>query len=107
MIEQRLDFSRWVENGFGTGDCVIVADEILQIIDYKHGLGILVSAGDEEHGGNSQMMCYASVSYTHLDVYKRQDIPLVLVPLPLGITPKQCLHLIFQLLTLCTTSHNT
>lgn len=59
MIEQRLDFSRWVENGFGTGDCVIVADEILQIIDYKHSLGILVSAGDDKHGGNSQMMCYA------------------------------------------------
>lgn len=54
MIEQRLDFSRWVENGFGTGDCVIVADEVLQIIDYKHGLGVLVSAQD-----NSQMMCYA------------------------------------------------
>lgn len=34
MIEQRLDFSRWVENGFGTGDCVILADEVLQIIDY-------------------------------------------------------------------------
>ena len=59
MIEQRLDFSRWVENGFGTGDCVIVADEVLQIIDYKHGLGVLISAGDDEHGGNSQMMCYA------------------------------------------------
>lgn len=59
MIEQRLDFSRWVENGFGTSDCVIVADEVLQIIDYKHGLGVLVSAGDDEHGGNSQMMCYA------------------------------------------------
>lgn len=59
MIEQRLDFSRGVENGFGTGDCVIVADEVLQIIDYKHGLGILVSAGDDEYGGNSQMMCYA------------------------------------------------
>lgn len=59
MIEQRLDFSRWVENGFGTGDCVIVADEVLQIINYKHGLGVLVSAGDDEHGGNSQMMCYA------------------------------------------------
>lgn len=59
MIEQRLDFSRWVENGFGTGDCVIVADEVLQIIDYKHGLGVLVSAGDDVHGGNSQMMCYA------------------------------------------------
>lgn len=54
MIEQRLDFSRWVENGFGTGDCVIVADEELQIIDYKHGLGVLVVAEN-----NSQMMCYA------------------------------------------------
>lgn len=54
MIEQRLDFSRWVKGGFGTGDCVIVADEELQIIDYKHGVGILV---DADH--NSQMMCYA------------------------------------------------
>ena len=54
MIEQRLDFSRWIEKGFGTGDCVIVADEQLHIIDYKHGLGILVEANH-----NSQMMCYA------------------------------------------------
>lgn len=54
MVEQRLDFSRWVPDGFGTGDCVIVADDILHIIDYKHGLGILVEA---EH--NPQMMCYA------------------------------------------------
>lgn len=54
FIEQRLDFSRWVENGFGTGDCVIIADEVLHIIDYKHGLGVLVEAED-----NSQMMCYA------------------------------------------------
>ena len=54
LVEQRLDFSRWVENGFGTGDCVIVADEVLKIIDYKHGVGVLVDAKD-----NSQMMCYA------------------------------------------------
>lgn len=54
MVEQRLDFSRWVPEGFGTGDCVIVADDILHIIDYKHGLGILVEA---DH--NPQMMCYA------------------------------------------------
>ena len=53
FIEQRLDFSRWVENGFGTGDCVIIADEVLHIIDYKHGLGVLV-----ESEGNTQMMCY-------------------------------------------------
>lgn len=54
MVEQRLDFSRWVEEGFGTGDCVIVADDVLQIIDYKHGLGVQVSAER-----NPQMMCYA------------------------------------------------
>ncbi len=39
FIEQRLDFSHWVENGFGTGDCLILSDQVLQIIDYKHGLG--------------------------------------------------------------------
>ena len=37
-VEQRLDYSRWVESGFGTGDCVIVADDLLHIIDYKYGL---------------------------------------------------------------------
>ncbi len=53
-IEQRLNFSRWVPEGFGTGDCVIIADELLQITDYKHGLGVLVNATE-----NSQLMCYA------------------------------------------------
>ena len=33
---------------------MIVADEVLQVIDYKHGVGVLVSAEK-----NSQMMCYA------------------------------------------------
>lgn len=44
LIEQRLDFSRWVPEGFGTGDCLIVADKILHIIDFKYGVGILVEA---------------------------------------------------------------
>ncbi|ADL53662.1 DUF2800 domain-containing protein [Clostridium cellulovorans] len=54
LIEQRLDFSKWVPEGFGTGDCVIVADREIHVIDYKHGLGVLVSANN-----NSQMLCYA------------------------------------------------
>lgn len=54
LIEQRVDFSRWVESGFGTADCIIIADGTLQVIDYKHGLGVLVSAED-----NPQMQCYA------------------------------------------------
>ena len=53
-IEQTLDFSKWVEHGFGTGDCVIVADDLLHIIDYKYGVGVLVEATD-----NSQLKCYA------------------------------------------------
>ena len=52
MVEERLNFSRWVPEGFGTGDCVIVADEVLQIIDFKYGLGVLVEAE-----WNPQMMC--------------------------------------------------
>lgn len=54
MIEQRLDFSRWVPDGFGTGDCVIVADGILQVVDLKYGVGVLIGAKS-----NPQMMCYA------------------------------------------------
>jgi len=54
LIEQKLDFSRFVENGFGTGDCVIITDGTLQIVDYKHGQGVLVEAEK-----NPQMMLYA------------------------------------------------
>ena len=46
LIEQRLDYSKYVEEGFGTGDCVIIADGTLHIVDYKHGRGVLVEADD-------------------------------------------------------------
>ena len=58
-IEQKLDYSRWVQDGFGTGDCVIVADDTLYIIDFKYGLGVLVTAPGEDGTGNSQLKCYA------------------------------------------------
>lgn len=54
LIEQRLDFSCYVPDGFGTGDCLIVADKLLHIIDFKYGLGVLVDAEE-----NPQMMLYA------------------------------------------------
>lgn len=54
LIEQRVDFSRWVEGGFGTADVLIIADGTLKICDYKHGLGVLVRAEE-----NPQLMCYA------------------------------------------------
>lgn len=53
-IEQHLDFSHVVPGGFGTSDCLIVADGILHVIDLKYGLGVLVEAER-----NPQMMVYA------------------------------------------------
>ena len=62
LIEQRLDYSRYVAEGFGTGDCVIIADGTLHIVDFKYGRGILVEAED-----NPQMMLYALGALELLD----------------------------------------
>lgn len=53
-IEQKLDFSEWVPEGFGTGDFVIIADGLMEICDLKYGKGVPVSAV-----GNKQMRLYA------------------------------------------------
>lgn len=46
MVEQRLDLSRWIPEGFGTGDAVIISTtgHYIQIIDLKYGKGIKVDA---------------------------------------------------------------
>lgn len=54
LIEQRLNFSCYVPQGFGTGDCIIIADKKLHIIDFKYGMGVLVDVVD-----NPQMKLYA------------------------------------------------
>ena len=54
LIEQKLDYSCYVPEGFGTGDCLIVSDKLLHIIDFKYGQGVLVDAEN-----NPQMMLYA------------------------------------------------
>ena len=54
LLEQSLDFSEWVPEGYGTGDVVIVADGMLEVIDLKYGKGIPVSAQ-----GNPQLRLYA------------------------------------------------
>ena len=54
LLEQRVDFSPWVPDGFGTCDCIIIQEETLTIIDYKYGQGVMVSATD-----NPQMKLYA------------------------------------------------
>jgi len=49
-----LDFTDWAPEGFGTGDCIIVADDLLEIIDFKYGKGVRVDAYN-----NPQMRLYA------------------------------------------------
>ena len=58
MVEERLDYSYLVPSGFGTGDCVIIADGTLYVMDYKNGKGVFVSC---DH--NPQMMLYALGAY--------------------------------------------
>ncbi len=53
LIEQRLDYSAYVPEGFGTGDLLIVADKTLTVIDLKYGKGVAVDAE-----WNPQMMLY-------------------------------------------------
>lgn len=58
QVEARVDFSRWVPEGFGTGDMVIVADDTLEIVDLKYGKGVPVSAEN-----NPQIRLYALGAY--------------------------------------------
>lgn len=53
-LEQQLDFSTFVPEGFGTGDCLTIGGDTLEIIDFKYGKGVAVSADE-----NPQMRLYA------------------------------------------------
>lgn len=63
LVEQRLDFSKYVPDGFGTGDCIIVSDDVLNIVDLKYGTGILVEAEE-----NPQMKLYGLGALEIFDV---------------------------------------
>ena len=54
LVEQKIQYERFVKGGFGTADCIIIADGVLNVVDFKYGLGVEVSAI-----GNTQMRIYA------------------------------------------------
>lgn len=58
LIETRLDFSEYVPEAFGTSDTTIIADGLMEVIDFKYGKGVRVSAVD-----NEQMKIYALGAY--------------------------------------------
>lgn len=59
--EQRVDFSRWVPEGFGTSDAIVLKGTTLHIADLKYGKGQRVDAEQ-----NSQGMLYALGAYDEL-----------------------------------------
>ena len=61
LVEQELDFGDYVPEGFGTSDAVIVSDNVLEVIDFKYGKGVPVSAEE-----NSQLRLYALGAYLAL-----------------------------------------
>lgn len=70
LVEQWLDLTCYVPEAFGTADCIIVGGDMLHVIDFKYGMGVLVEA---EH--NPQMMLYALGALDLLDgIYDIQTI---------------------------------
>lgn len=70
LLEQRLDFSHVVPDGFGTGDCIIIQGNRLDIVDYKYGQGVAVSAKN-----NSQMRLYALGALNDFgDIYDIKEV---------------------------------
>lgn len=58
LFEQRVDFSDWIPDGFGTADVVILSKHSIRVIDLKFGKGIPVDAKD-----NTQLRLYALGAY--------------------------------------------
>ncbi|NFO12729.1 DUF2800 domain-containing protein [Clostridium botulinum] len=75
IVEQKLDFSDWVPDGFGTGDFVIIADGTMEICDLKYGKGVQVSAKN-----NSQMRLYALGAISQFEfLYDIQKVKMTII----------------------------
>lgn len=53
-VEQKVDYSDYAPEGFGTADCILISKNTLHVIDFKYGKGVEVSAEE-----NPQMKLYA------------------------------------------------
>lgn len=79
-VERKLDFSRWVTEGFGTGDLVIITDDLVEVMDLKYGKGIYVDAKS-----NSQMRLYGLGAYNELaDLYDIKRVRMTVLQPRLG-----------------------
>ncbi len=73
-VEQRVYFDEYVPGGFGTSDCIVIGNDQMHIIDYKHGVGVKVSAEN-----NAQLKCYTLGAYlAFCPLYDIADITLII-----------------------------
>jgi len=73
-LEQRLDLTKYIPEGFGTGDVIIIADGTLKSIDLKYGKGVPVSAEN-----NKQTMLYALGAVEEFEVmFDLKDVEMVI-----------------------------
>lgn len=52
--EVKVNFAKYVPEGFGTADTVLISEGVMHVIDFKYGQGVKVNAP-----GNDQLRCYA------------------------------------------------
>lgn len=75
LLEESLDFSEWVPDGYGTGDVVLIADGVLEVIDLKYGKGVPVSAI-----GNPQLRLYGLGAWSSWNyLYDIREIHMTIV----------------------------
>lgn len=93
LLERRVNYSRWVQEGYGTCDLVIVIRGIVYVVDLKFGRGLRVEANT-----NSQLRLYGAGAvemFAHL--YDITEVVMTIVQPRLGhidteVLSKQALY---------------
>lgn len=65
-LEKKINLSKYIPDGFGSVDCVIIGGDTIEVIDFKYGKGVPVSAEN-----NPQMMLYALGAYEAYNILYR------------------------------------
>lgn len=85
VIEAKLDLSKYIREGFGTADCVLMGGNTLQVIDFKYGKGVPVSAEK-----NPQLMLYALGAWQRYALlYKFKKVKLSIVQPRIASEPSE------------------
>jgi hypothetical protein len=75
MYEERVDFSEWVPDGFGTSDAIVLNETKMSVVDLKYGKGHRVEAQDNVQGILYALGAYAAYGY----LYDIQTVEIIIV----------------------------